>query len=213
VKAVVVADGEPGSLDARHLADADLTVAADGGAGWLAAQRVTPDVLVGDLDSIEAGHLHALETAGVRIERHATDKDQSDASLAVATAVAAGARQVIVVGALAGERLDHELSNLLMLADPAWGSVDLRVVRDQTTVRALTGGGQLDLEGVVGEIVTLVAIGDAHGVTTEGLSYPLAGETLRSGESRGLSNVIARAPASVRLEAGTLLVVEISHKE
>jgi thiamine pyrophosphokinase len=213
VKAVVVADGEPGPLDARHLADADLIVAADGGAGWLAARRVTPHVVVGDLDSIEAGHLHVLETAGVTIERHPIDKDRSDASLAVATAVAAGAREVIVVGALAGERLDHELSNLLMLADPAWGTVDVRVVRDETTVRAVTGGGRLNLEGVAGEIVTLLAIGDAHGVRTEGLSYALAGETLRSGESRGLSNVIASAPASVQLEAGTLLVVEISRKE
>jgi thiamine pyrophosphokinase len=212
VKAVVVADGEPGALDARHLADADLVVAADGGAGWLAGQRVTPHVLVGDLDSIEAGNLHALETAGVSIERHPIDKDRSDASLAVARAVAAGARQVIVVGALAGERLDHELSNLLMLADPAWGSVDLRVVRDETTVRAVSGGGRLTLDGTAGEIVTLLALGDAHGVRTEGLFYPLAGETLRMGESRGLSNVIAGAPASVRLEAGTLLVVEISRE-
>ncbi len=213
VKAVVVADGEPGALDARHLGDAELIIAADGGAGWLAAQRVTPHVLVGDLDSIEAGHIDMLETAGVTIERHPVDKDRSDANLAVARAVAAGAHQVIVVGALAGERLDHELSNLLMLADPAWASVDLRLVRDETTVRAVTGRGRLTLDGASGEIVTLVAIGDAHGVRTEGLAYPLAGETLRMGESRGLSNAVAKAPASVWLEAGTLLVVEISSKE
>jgi thiamine pyrophosphokinase len=208
VKAVVVADGEPGALDARHLANADLIVAADGGAGWLAARRVLPHVLVGDLDSIEVGHLEALEAAGVTIERHPVEKDQSDAHLAVARAVAAGANEVIVLGALAGERLDHELSNLLMLADPAWRSVDVRVVRGGTTVRAVTGGGRLTLNGASGDIVTLLAIGDAHGVTTDGLAYPLAGETLRVGESRGLSNVIATAPASVWLEAGALLVVE-----
>ncbi len=208
-----MADGEPGALDARHLADADLIVAADGGAGWLVDQQVAPHVLVGDLDSIEAGHLHTLETAGVTIERHPVDKDRSDAHLAVARAVAAGAHQVIVVGALAGARLDHQLSNLLMLADPSWGSVDVRVVRDETTVRAVSGGGRLTLNGASGDIVTLLAIGDAHGVRTEGLSYPLVDETLRMGESRGLSNVIVGAPASVRLEAGTLLVVEISSEE
>jgi thiamine pyrophosphokinase len=213
VKALVVAYGEPGALDARHLAEADLIVAADGGAGWLAAQHVTPHILVGDFDSIEAANLEALEAAGVTIERHPIDKDQSDAQLALERAVAAGADQVTIVGALAGDRLDHELSNLLMLAGSAWKSVDVRVVRDETSVRAVSGGGRLILDGASGDIVTLLAIGDARGVTTDGLAYPLAGETLRLGESRGLSNVIASPPASVRLEAGTLLVVEIRRED
>jgi thiamine pyrophosphokinase len=212
VKAVVVGDGEPGALDARHLADADLIVAADGGAGWLAARGVTPHVVVGDLDSIEASLLHALEADGVTIERHPADKDESDAQLAVARAVASGARRVIVLGVLGGQRLDHELSNLLMLTDPAWKSVDLRIVRDDTSVRAVSDGGPLVLDGASGDIVTLLPIGDADGVTTDGLAYPLAGDTLRMGQSRGLSNVIASAPASVRLLAGTLLVVELKQR-
>ena len=212
MNAVVVGDGEPGALDARHLADADLIVAADGGAGWLAVQGFTPHVVVGDLDSIAAGLLHALEADGVTIERHPADKDQSDAELAVARAVASGARRVIVLGALGGERLDHELSNLLMLTDPAWSSVDLRIVRDDTSVRAVIDGGRLVLDGATGDIVTLLPIGDADGVTTDGLAYPLAGDALRMGQSRGLSNVIASTPASVRLQAGTLLVVELKQR-
>jgi thiamine pyrophosphokinase len=212
VKAVVVGDGEPGALDARHLADADLIVAADGGAGWLAARGVTPHVVVGDLDSIDTTLLHGLEADGVTIERHPADKDESDAQLAVARAVASGARQVIVLGALGGQRLDHELSNLLMLTDPAWSSVDLRIVRDDTSVRAVSDGGPLVLDGASGDIVTLLPIGDADGVTTDGLAYPLAGDTLRTGQSRGLSNVIASTPASVRLLAGTLLVVELKQR-
>jgi thiamine pyrophosphokinase len=210
---VVVADGEPSADDARHLADADLIVAADGGAGWLALQRVRPNVVVGDLDSIQADHLEALVAAGVRVERHPVAKDYSDAHLAVAWAVAGGADQVILLGALAGDRIDHELTNLLMLADPAWRSVDVRVVRDGTTVRAVTGGRRLSLDGVAGDTVTLLAIGDSHGVSTDGLAYPLTNETLHVGESRGLSNVITAAPASVRLEAGTLLVVEVSRED
>ena len=46
------------------------------------------------------------------------------------------------------------------------------------------------LEGEPGELVTLVAVnGPAEGVTTEGLAYPLRGETLEPGSSRGVSNV------------------------
>lgn len=213
MKAVVVADGEPAPADARHLADADLIVAADGGAAWLADQAVLPHLVVGDLDSIEAHELDRLRAAGVTIERHPVDKDRSDAELALARVVAAGADEVTVLGGLAGPRLDHALSNLLMLANPGWRGVAVRVLRGGTTVRAIRGGEGLSLSGAPGDLVTLLPIGDAHGVVTDGLAYPLSGETLRVGESRGLSNAIAGEGPSVRLEAGTLLVVEVSRED
>jgi Thiamin pyrophosphokinase, vitamin B1 binding domain. len=58
--------------------------------------------------------------------------------------------------------------------------------------------------------VTLLPIaGDAQAVRTVGLRFPLAGEPLmRLGRSRGLSNQIVAAPASVSLERGTLMVIE-----
>jgi len=57
--------------------------------------------------------------------------------------------------------------------------------------------------------VTLLPVsGDAGGVATEGLRYPLKGETLRFGRARGLSNEVASLPASVSLDKGTLLVFE-----
>jgi len=60
----------------------------------------------------------------------------------------------------------------------------------------------------IGEVVTLVPVGgDASGISTEGLLYPLHGESLAPGTSRGVSNVIAAVPASVELDAGTLLAV------
>src|SRR6266550_1223547 len=71
------------------------------------------------------------------------------------------------------------------------------------------GGGSLALEGPVGTVVTLLPVaGDAEGVRTEGLRFPLAGETLRLGKSRGLSNEIAQSPARVTLDKGSLLVFE-----
>ncbi len=82
-------------------------------------------------------------------------------------------------------------------------------MRGATTVRALHGGASLELTGQPGDMVTLLPVsGDAQGVTTDGLRYPLADEELRLGRSRGLSNVVERAGASVWLGSGTLLVVE-----
>ncbi|HET6380258.1 MAG TPA: thiamine diphosphokinase [candidate division Zixibacteria bacterium] len=210
MRVVVVAGGKPVADDARHLDGAGMVIAADGGAGWLHGLGCPPDLLVGDLDSTGPELLAALERAGTRIERHPVQKDASDAELALGRATAAG-DEVVLLGAMGGRRLDHELANLLLIADPRWrGRVrDLRIVRGDTLVRAVHGGDRLGLEAPVGALVTLLAVGgDAEGVLTDGLRYPLHGERLAFGGSRGLSNVVARAPASVSLERGTLLVVE-----
>jgi thiamine pyrophosphokinase len=209
VKAIVVAGGDAASEDAAQLTGANLVIAADSGAAWLDARGIRPDLVVGDMDSVDPALLERLAADGVPIERHPPAKDASDAELAIDRAVAAGADEVVIVGALGGGRLDHELANLLLLADPAWRGVGLRIVRGGATARALHGGGPLVLSAAEGDLVTLLpAGGDAVGVRTSGLRYPLDGETLRMGRSRGLSNEVVRAPASVSLESGTLLVIE-----
>jgi thiamine pyrophosphokinase len=150
----------------------------------------------------------------VVVERHPTDKDGSDTELAVDAALVAGATEVVLLGAFGGSRIDHELANLLLLADPALAGRSIRAVRGATQVRALSGGGRTDLDGVVGATVTLLPVGgDAGGVTTEGLRWPLADATLGFGRSRGLSNEVVSTPASVRIGHGTLLVIETAREE
>jgi thiamine pyrophosphokinase len=75
-------------------------------------------------------------------------------------------------------------------------------------LQARRGPGRIELWGRPGEYVSLVPIGgDVDGVTTAGLRYPLHGEPLRSGSTRGISNEFATAAACVALERGTLLVI------
>jgi thiamine pyrophosphokinase len=211
VKAVVVAAGDADARDAAHLAGAELLIAVDGGARWMESVGVLPDLLLGDLDSVEPALVERLRAADVEVERHPVEKDESDAELAIERAVTAGADQIVVIGALGGARLDHQLANLFLLADRRWQGAlrDLRMVRGGTVVRALHGGGRLELEAESGGLVTLLPVaGDAGGVRTDGLRFALDGQLLAFGRSRGLSNQVERAPASVSLERGTLLVIE-----
>lgn len=209
MRVVVVASGELAESDAAWLDGADLVIAADGGAGSLDRLGRAPDVLVGDLDSVAPRLVARLVVAGTGVERHPVDKESSDTELAVEMALGAGAASVIVLGAVGGERLDHELANLLLLADPALAGHDVRAVRGTTQVRAVSGGERLDLDGTVGDLVTLLPVGgDAAGVSTGGLRWPLDDAALRLGRSRGLSNEVVDTPASVRITHGTLLVVE-----
>ena len=209
MKAIVVAGGDAAPEDAALLPSADMVIAADSGAEWLDALGIRPDVLVGDMDSIDPGLLERLSNDGVTIERHPMEKDASDAELAVVRAVSDGCEDVVLIGALRGGRLDHELANLLLVADSRWRAHRLRIVSGSTTARAVHGGERLELAGAAGDLVTLLSVnGDAWGVRTQGLRYPLAGESLGLGRSRGLSNQVDQPPASVSLERGTLLVIE-----
>ena len=209
MKVVVVASGELDASDEAWLDDAELVIAADGGAGSLDRLGRQPDVLVGDLDSVAPLLVARLAAAGTSVERHPADKEASDTELAVEMALGAGGDAVVMLGAVGGERLDHELANLLLLADPALAGHDVRAVRGGTRVRAVHGGERLALDGSAGDRVTLLPVGgDATGVTTQGLQWSLDGATLRMGRSRGLSNEVVGTPASVRITRGTLLVVE-----
>ena len=213
MKVVVVASGELEASDAAWLDDAELVIAADGGAGSLDRLGRAPDVLVGDLDSVDARLAERLVAAGTRIHRHSSDKEASDTELAVEEALDAGAAEVVMLGAIGGARLDHELANLLGLADPALAGRQVRAVRGDTQVRGLHAGDRLALSGSPGDLVTLLPVGgDAQGITTEGLRWQLDGATLRMGRSRGLSNEVVGSPASVRITGGTLFVVETASR-
>jgi thiamine pyrophosphokinase len=219
-RAIVLADGDPPhrpDLDAAWPGWADgidIVVAADGGARLASALGLRIDAWVGDGDSLGSGGLDELRRAGVRIELVSTDKDESDAELAVLAAIRAGARDVTVLGGLRGARLDHEFANVALLWHPRARGVAVRLLDGGTRVRCLAGpapgGGPatLDLAGRAGDLVSLIPIGDCEGVTTVGLRFGLRDEPLPAGPARGLSNVRDDPAAEVRVRSGRLLVVE-----
>jgi thiamine pyrophosphokinase len=146
---------------------------------------------------------------GIPVAKFSTAKDESDLELAVAQAIEIGATEIVLLGALGGDRLDHETANLLLLADPGYDGVRLEARRGALRIRPVRGEGSLSLAGPVGALVTLLPVnGDANGVTTQGLRFPLRDETLRFGRARGLSNEVASLPATVTVRKGSLLVFE-----
>lgn len=219
--ALVVADGRTPTreeLDAAWPgwdADVGLVVAADGGATAAEALGLRIDLLVGDGDSLGPAGLERFVRAGVEVERSPVDKDETDTELALLAALRRGADRLTLLGALGGRRLDHELANLWLLGHPALGRVSAAILDATARVRLLQAPNadghpaRLDLPGRVGALVSLLPFsGDAVGITTEGLRYPLRDELLRLGPARGISNVRLTPTASVTLRAGRLLVIE-----
>lgn len=205
--AIVFANGDlnpPKDLPAR-LAAAGLIVAADGGAQHCRALGLRPNVVIGDLDSLDAEERAELEAQGTRIISHPADKDQTDLELALLHAKETGAQEIVVVGGL-GRRWDHSVANLLLAAHPQFSDQSILFLDGEQRLFVIRG--RVRLEAKIGERVSLLALGgDAQGVKARGLQYPLNGETLSFGSSRGVSNVVLDAHAEVELGAGCLLCV------
>ncbi|MDP9281108.1 MAG: thiamine diphosphokinase [Chloroflexota bacterium] len=206
---MVVAHGDVDPRDRAHLEGAELIVAADGGALALERWDFVPHAIVGDLDSLGVERAAEFAALGVTVVPYSPEKDESDLELAIAYATGANADDIVLLGTLGGARFDHELANTLLIASDGYRGLRVRAIRGEVTVRALHGGETLDLAGAAGDLVTLLAVrGDAEGVRTHRLKYPLAGETLHFGAARGLSNVVVSAGASVACDRGVLLVIE-----
>jgi thiamine pyrophosphokinase len=209
MRAVVVAHGDVLPSDRAVIGAKDYVVAADGGALALERWKVLPHLVVGDMDSLGDAGVERFARQGVPVAKFSAEKNESDLELAVAHAIAVGAKEIVLLGALGGERLDHETANLLLLADPGYEGVRLEARRGALRIRAIRGDGSLSVAGPVGALVTLLPVnGDAEGVTTDGLRYRLSNETLQFGRARGLSNEVASLPAHVTVHKGSLLVFE-----
>jgi thiamine pyrophosphokinase len=215
MRAIVLADGAAptrAGLDSAWPGwdgGIDLVVAADGGARLADSLGLPVHRWVGDGDSLGAAGVDALRGRGIPIALAARDKDETDTELALLAAVAAGASEIVVLGALGGPRVDHALANIALLGHPAASTVRLAILDDAARIRLLRGpSASLELPGRIGDLVSLIPLETATGVTTDGLRYPLAGATIAAGPARGISNIRVDAAASVRLESGRMLIVE-----
>jgi thiamine pyrophosphokinase len=214
VRAVIFANGILNhplqSLESLH--PGDTLIAADGGARHCHALGLAPAVLIGDFDSISAEELAQLEADGAQVLRYPSRKDFTDLELALQHAVSLGVEEILVFGGL-GARWDMTLANLLLPAAPGLEHVRIRLLDGPQEITLLRAGETHFLDGCTGDTVSLVPLGgNARGITTAGLEYPLTNGTLIFGATRGISNVMVGDQATVRFESGLLLCI-IIHEE
>jgi len=191
-----------GSFTLRGLypKDGDYVIAADDGYTALNTAGMTPDLLVGDFDS--------LKDIPDNIPRkiYSPEKDETDMALALAEGMARGYRTFRLYGA-SGGRDDHTYANLQLLCAASRQGCDCKMVCVKYDVYAVTNG-TLNLPALKqGTIVSVFCHGDrAEDVTLQGLKYPLNDVVLTGDRPLGVSNEATGESASVSVGSGTLLV-------
>ena len=196
-----------GTIDSANIyckpKDGDLTVAAD--SGWHNALHlgITPQVLLGDFDSIGLDNVPAAE----EVLQVPSEKDRTDTQLAVDLALSRGADDIVIVGGLSG-RLDHSLSNLGVLEALGERHVPATVEDGLNRVRFLRDTGVLIARSGYTYLSLLAADRAVKGVSVDGCKYSLKNARLLRSCGWTVSNEITGNCALVEVRRGGIYVIE-----
>ena len=183
----------------------DFILCADGGTRPALALNLTPNLIIGDMDSVEKEQLQNLQLAGVEIELYPRDKDETDLEHALNKALELDPQQILILAALGG-RVDQTLANLALLTDARLSTFDVRL--EDGVEEILFCRDQVQIEGRRGDIVSLIPWGaPVQGVQTENLKWRLNHETLYPDRTRGISNEMLSELATIKIATGLLLVI------
>jgi thiamine pyrophosphokinase len=141
------------------------------------------------------------------------DKNESDAELALRYAVERGAQRIVLVSG-GGGRLDHQLAlfAVMFIDDLREAHVEARLAGSRAY--AVRDGGSVTLRCNPGDVIGLLPFGgDAHGITTSSLQWPLSNESLYVAASRGISNRAISDEVTIAVASGRLIVTVDSPDE
>lgn len=205
--ALIFIGGDAPQLSLREqLPDAALVIAADSGWAHATTFGFTPDLLVGDMDSIQPEHLAAARASDTEIIEHSADKDFTDTELALQLARKFDYRHIHLVSG-GGDRFDHLLAMVHSLVEHADDATLTAHIGTQH-VRIVTPRESATFAAEPGATISLIPLGgSARGVTTHGLQWELKRSTLRSFASRGVSNIATAAAITVSLRTGALAII------
>lgn len=198
-RAVIFINGDLAKTGAikSELKKDDLVIAANGGSKLAEKLGITPDVVVGDLDSFTG-------EKKVKTVPYSKDKDFTDTELAIEYALSKGVKKIAIVGFL-GRRLDHMTANLTGAVSLAAKGIKIVVIEGKQRLYWVTD--KITVVGKPGDEVSLISLKGDSVVTATGLKWKVQRLTLKFGEGRGVSNVMLGKQAKIKLTKGILLVV------
>lgn len=197
MRAVIIGNGD--FYDEFEIKENDYIICADGGMNHAVKYNINPDILIGDMDSVNDGC--DFENTVV----YPCEKNETDGELAVSLAMKKGCDEVVMLG-FTGNRLDHTAANICLLRVLCNSGIKAFITDKNNTVYYIKS--QIELDGVCGKTISVIPLfSDMTGVCTKGLYYPLNKETLYFGKTRGISNKANEDKIEITVESGEGIVV------
>ena len=207
MKVIIFSNGEYRSLafydDYLKKFDQPYIICADGGANVAKELNIVPDIILGDMDSITEETTEFYRN--VKCERHPVRKDETDTELAIAHAIALGASEVTILGAL-GSRLDHSLGNIFLLTRFLEAGIKGKIVNEKNLILLINENETFEFS--IGTVISLLPIGgDVEEINISGFEYPIVNGRMTMKNPYGISNVVTQQEQKISFAKGMLLVI------
>lgn len=208
-KAVIVLNGELKGNQEEYkklIGGKDvLLIAADGGALLLESIGFSPDVIIGDFDSLTRAQYLSYEKMGAKILKYPEEKDETDGELALQYCRERGLNNVVIIG-FAGGRLDQQLANIFLL-EHAFRSGIAALIKEPGWEIGIILKEKLFFQKIGARLSLIPLDKRITGVTITGCKYLLKSGSLTRHKTRGISNIIEQKKAVITVEKGLLLYV------
>lgn len=184
------------------------TIAVDGGIRFFYERNILPDFWVGDMDSVSAVIREETieKMPPQRFCQVPVMKDDTDMALAVKKAWERGIRNVLMFGAMGGERSSHSFANVQLMLHYAKKGCRIQSISANRRMEVLYHG-EKKFEADERGLVSVFALTDcAKGVLLKGLKYEYCGD-LTNDVALGVSNAFVGKEACIAVGDGGLLLI------
>jgi thiamine pyrophosphokinase len=181
---------------------ADKIIACDRGADYLYALEIKPDVLIGDMDSINKNVYNYFVKKNVSLKVYNSIKDQTDDFIAFRCAFQDYNCSVLNVYAFEGGRMDHFIS-ILMNAERSISKGERINFRGKNyTIYSFMNNMELNTKR--GEIISIFTFSEAITGNCDGLFYNISNRKFKQCESIGISNKAIENKVYISIQKGKL---------
>lgn len=186
----------------------EVIIAADRGMDFLYEHKITPDIIVGDFDSVKNDALSYFKEKGMS-DIHALnpEKDDTDSECALQIALDHGADHIIIIGAT-GTRIDHVFGNISLLGKAMSEGKMAELLDTHNRIRMIDNELEIEKNKQYGKYVSIIPVCKNNKITLEGFKYPLKDYTFEGFNTLGISNEIVDDIAKITVNEGQYIVIE-----
>lgn len=204
--ALIIANGDDVDKSSLEGIKIDYVICADGGLEKAENLQVVPDLILGDFDSVNKDVLEKYKKSS-EIMKFPAEKDFTDMELSIETAVEKGFRDIVLLGATGGPRLDHSLANMMLLEKYYNLGINIIIIDNNNKIQIIADNCDMMLDKKTGNFVSLIPLTEnLNGLTLLGFKYPLDRVVVKRGSTLCVSNEIVSDKGRIILEKGTAML-------
>ncbi len=185
--------------DISDLPKFDFVIGVDSGADEAIENGITPDLIVGDLDSVNRDN-HPTENL---LEN--SEQEDNDLSKALRFCSEKDLKSIWIVG-FSGKRSDHELGNYAAVHN-ANHNLDIRVILDDIIMHRVVKENEFHGLAPIGTLVSIFSFEETQ-VQTSGLKWDING--ILGFSSRGVSNQSTAPTFSISTDGCVFVMIHES---